>query len=155
MRNTINYDWETFDKVLMKIKDLLEKEELEILPNIEVEGPKNPNEKFMEFYNNSIRVPIDISINGLGDEIWEIQIISISDGARRYHGRANVTGNGIACEIYRLYKEAIEKPEIDIDDYVDSLFDWSRCSDKKGALEVWVHSFFFYLYMIQYWVNLY
>lgn len=124
MRDDMNYDWETFDKVLIKIKGLLEKGDLEVLPKIEVEGPKNPNLKFMEFYNNTVRIPIRMFTNALNDEIWEIQIIAISDGERRYHGRVNVDGNATACDIYRIYKEVTEKQSsLDIDKFVDGLFD--------------------------------
>ena len=128
MRNNINYDLDTFDKVLLKIKTLLEQGNLEVIPEFERDCIGRGS-KYMEFYNETIRVPIEIFVNALNDEIWEIQIISISDGSRRYHGRANVDGNSTACEIYRIYKESIEKPKIDIDEYVDRLFDWSRCSE--------------------------
>lgn len=120
MGDTTNYDRDIFDKILLKIKTLLDQGKLVTLPKIELEGH---NARYMEFCNDAVMVTIKMFTNALNGEIWEIDIIDSHDGKLRCRCRSNVDGNAIACDIYRLYKKDIENPKLGIDEYVDTLFE--------------------------------
>ena len=124
MRNETNYDKTIFNKILLKIKSLLDEEKFDTIPEQEIIDDKNGTPiKTIEFYNNSIRIPIEIITPYWGGEVWEIQIISMSDGKRRYRGMGSVDSNVVAADIYAAYKRLqIKNSKSSIDEYIDELF---------------------------------
>lgn len=125
MSRKINYDREMFNKVLLKIKTLLKQGDLEVIPEFELEEPKDADScsRFIELYNRKIRISIEMSVNICDEEVWQIDIISMADGRLKYRGISTIDGNDIAADLYNRIWLAMEKHKQTIDEYVDDLFD--------------------------------